>query len=153
MTDSIMFPMGVDTSSLKTFIDDIFTRRTLHTHTDEYIEKLYDVSERDTESIRNMMVRYPDRCPIFIRKNPDARDDIPDIDKHKFLVGYDLTVSQLIMIIRKRINLVSSQGIYIFVNNELVPSSMQISELYKLHCHSAKYPAIFITYQCEDTFG
>lgn len=43
----------------------------------------------EAERIRS---KYPERVPVICER--DARSDIPDIDKKKYLVPADLTVSQ-----------------------------------------------------------
>ena len=47
-----------------------------------------------------ILLKYPDRIPILCEKNPYSKN-APDIDKHKYLVNYDLTLGQFMLVIRK----------------------------------------------------
>jgi hypothetical protein len=78
----------------------------------KFIDK-YSFFERNTESYK-IMKRDPDRIPVICEKN---RHDVscPEIDKHKYLVPYDITVGQFIYVIRKRIRLPSSSALFLFV--------------------------------------
>ena len=44
-------------------------------------------------------------------------NQLPDLDKKKYLVPYDLTVAQFYYIIRKRVNLRAETTLFCFVNN------------------------------------
>ena len=41
-----------------------------------------------------ILLKYPDRIPVLCEKYPYSRN-APDIDKHKYLVGFDLTLDFL----------------------------------------------------------
>lgn len=45
--------------------------------------------------------------------------DIDDLDKRKFLVPSDLTIGQLIWIIRKRVKLPAEKALYVYVNRTI----------------------------------
>jgi GABA(A) receptor-associated protein len=90
----------------------------------------FSLELRKSEATR-IMGRYPDRVPIVVEIAP--KSNLPDIDKHKFLVPVDITIGQFLQVIRKRITLQSSQGLFLFVNNTIPAMSLLIGEVYKNH--------------------
>jgi GABA(A) receptor-associated protein len=94
--------------------------------------------------------KYPGRIPIFVTKAPGAKD-IPNLTKHKFLVPSTLCIGQFVYIIRRQIQLPPEKALFIFVNNNLPPSTTLLSELYAIH----KSPdgGLRMTYTSENTFG
>lgn len=84
--------------------------------------------QRKSEASR-IRARYPDRVPIVVEVSP--KSTIPDIDKHKFLVPLDITIGQFLQVIRKRMTLTSSQGVFLFVNNTIPALTSLIGEVYK----------------------
>jgi GABA(A) receptor-associated protein len=80
-----------------------------------------------------------------------GKDDIPALDRVKFLVPKDVSATQFTYIIRKRIELPPEKAIFIFVNNNLPTSSSYISELYETHKDEDGF--LYMTYSGENTFG
>ena len=74
-----------------------------------------------------------------------------NIDKNKYLVSGDMTMSQFIYIIRKRIQLKSSEALFFFVNNILCNNSQSMIEIYNLY--KDKDGFLYIEYSSENTFG
>jgi GABA(A) receptor-associated protein len=116
----------------------------------KFIDK-YTFFERNTESYK-IMKRYPDRIPVICEKN---RHDVscPEIDKHKYLVPYDITVGQFIYVIRKRIRLPASSALFLFVGEEatLLPINSEMSDVY--HQYKNKDGFLYILYSKENVFG
>ena len=65
-----------------------------------------------------------------IKKLFEIKQQIKQIDKKKYLVPKDITVGQFVFIIRKRIKLSQEKAIFLFLNNNIPPTSSLISELY-----------------------
>jgi GABA(A) receptor-associated protein len=113
----------------------------------------YDLThtfEQRSEEIKKILIKYPNRIPVLIEKNNSS--DIPSTTKCKLLVPYDLTVGQLIYVIRKQLNsLPAEKALFIFVNNTLPMTGASILSLYEKH----KSPDGFlrIVYSGENTFG
>ena len=106
--------------------------------------------ERYKESNR-IRSKYPDRIPIIIEKDYRC-NNISDIDKKKYLVPGDLTVAQLLFVIRKRIKLDSHSAIYLFINSRVIPSTATcINNLYNYYKNDDGF--LYITYSGENTFG
>lgn len=79
------------------------------------------------------------------------KSDIPAIDKKKYLVPSDLSVGQLVYVIRKRIKLAPEKAIFIFVNDILPPTAALMSTIYEEH--KDKDGFLYVTYSGENTFG
>ena len=109
----------------------------------------YSFEERVKES-SNIRKRYPNRIPVIIEKS-EKSGDISDIDKKKYLVPDDLTVGQLVYVIRKRIRLSPEKAIFIFINNLLPPSSSLMSCVYNEHKNEDGF--LYVKYSGENTFG
>ena len=93
--------------------------------------------------------KYPDRYPIIVEKHSSC--NLPDIDKCKYLVPKDMTMSQFTFVIRKGIQLDASQTIFIMVNNGLVIGSQLIIEAYENLKDEDGF--LYIVYSAENTFG
>jgi GABA(A) receptor-associated protein len=115
----------------------------------EFIKKFnslnYDTILKDFYSIKK---KFPDKIPIIIDR---ATNYTPVIDKNKYLVPFDSTISQLIFVIRKRINLSPDQALYLFVNDTIPKSTSLIGDIYSDHKQSNGF--LYLLYSIENTFG
>ena len=60
----------------------------------------------------NIMQKYPNKIPIIVNKYDD-KDDLPEINKTKYLVEKNMKFTNFVYIIRKRIKLNSGDTLYI----------------------------------------
>ena len=97
-----------------------------------------------------ILLKYPDRIPIICEKHSYSRG-APDIDKHKYLVGFDLTIGQFISVIRKRMSLKPEVGLYIFINGSIPSNSSLIQYLFLDYKDDDGF--LYINYDIENTFG
>ena len=107
----------------------------------------YSAEERTGEASR-ILIKYPDRVPIILEK---GGNEVPDIDKKKYLVPADLTIGQFCYVIRKRLKVNSEKAIFIFVNGKIPPTSSMISLIYAENKDQDGF--LYITYAGENTFG
>tara|TARA_Y100000817_G_C16757288_1_gene499904 strand:- start:297 stop:551 length:255 start_codon:yes stop_codon:yes gene_type:complete len=84
-----------------------------------------------------------------VGKNDDS--DLPDLEKHKFLVPSGLTMSQFQYVIRKKIRCRPEQGIYMFINKKLIPITQSVGNVFHENKHEDGY--LYIRYTGENTFG
>jgi GABA(A) receptor-associated protein len=94
-----------------------------------------------------LLKKYPDKVPVIFLNSSNS----PFIDKRKFLIPRDIIISQLIYIVRKKINLSPEKAIFLNINNFMPSSNMLISEAYELY--KEKNGILYITYSSENTFG
>jgi GABA(A) receptor-associated protein len=109
--------------------------------------------ERFDESNR-ILNQYPDRRPVICEKyihNYNNKNQLPNIDKNKYLVPFDLTLGQFIYVIRKRLNLKSEEAIFLVVSNNVLPSSYIIGHIYDTYKDADGF--LYIKYAKENVFG
>ena len=107
-----------------------------------------DFNIRLNESKR-IMNKYPDRIPVIVNKSDHS--NIQDIDKKKYLVPRDMYIGQFTYIIRKNIKLNESEAIFVTINNNLVPTNITMSEIYKKDHNEDGF--LYVVYSSENTFG
>ena len=104
--------------------------------------------ERQNEAIR-MREKHPDRVPLIVERQNGCK--LPEIDRRKWLVPRSMTTGQWLTVMRKRISLSSSQGLFVFVNNTLPVGSKTMGELYEEHKEMSGL--LLMTYATQNTFG
>ena len=109
----------------------------------------YSFAKRALEAQR-IMSKYTDRIPVICQRAKSAGADCPIIDKKKYLIPIDLTISQFIYVIRKRLKLDSEKAMFIFINNQVPTNSHIISDLYSLYKDADGF--LYVHYSLENTF-
>jgi GABA(A) receptor-associated protein len=107
-----------------------------------------DIKKRIDETNR-IREKYPERIPIIVKKSTGSA--LKDIDKSKYLAPVDMTLSQFIVIIRKRIKIEADQSIFVFVENILPPLTSTMAYLYEHMKNEDGF--LYIYYNGESTFG
>ena len=105
------------------------------------------------EEASRILSKYPNRIPIIIERSEECSNDIPVVDKKKYLVPNDITTGQFTYIIRKRIELEPEKAIFLFAGEDytIPPSSSLISEIYNNYKDEDGF--LYFTYSGENTFG
>lgn len=128
-----MFKMG------KPLIENFHTRDYKTTRT--YEERLEESSK-----MRN---KYPDRIPVICQKTPQST--LSALYKSKYLVPKDLTSSQFLFVIRKRLQLTSDKALFIFIEGTLPSSALTFEELYTAYKNNDGF--LYVSYAEENVFG
>lgn len=106
--------------------------------------------ERRKEETNRLKEKYPNKIPTIIEKSDTAR--IQKIDKSKFLFDKDLTMAQILYIVRQKIKLDSTQTIFLFIDNRVIPlNEMTIGQVYEKEADKDGF--LYITYCTEDVYG
>jgi len=95
--------------------------------------------------------KYPNKIPIILERYTKEKT-LPFLDKYKFLVPGELTVSQFLILIRNRMKLNKSQAIYLIINAKSISSmSCTLAEIYT----NDKDPDgfLYFTYASQEVFG
>ncbi|XP_004289170.1 PREDICTED: autophagy-related protein 8C-like [Fragaria vesca subsp. vesca] len=106
------------------------------------------LEKREAEAAR-IREQHPDRVPVIVEKA--EKSDVPDIEKNKYLVPADITVGQLVFVIRKKIKLDADQAIFVFVKDILPPTAALMSSIYEENKDEDGF--LYMTYSGESTFG
>lgn len=78
--------------------------------------------------------------------------DLPLLDKRKFLVPQELTMSQFVSIIRTRMKIGPSKALFLLVNNRsMVSLSKSLAEVYCENRHHDGF--LYVTYASQEVFG
>lgn len=115
----------------------------------ELFKNKYSFEDRKKE-FDKIKEKYPDRIPVIVEKSKNCKT-LPDIDKKKYLVPKDLSFSQFMYVVRKRIKLDSDQALYIFINDTLISGNKSMAEIY--HEFAEPCGFLFAKYTAEATFG
>lgn len=111
----------------------------------------YTFQSRLEESTR-IMNKYPDRIPIICEKMNNIKNiELTTIDKIKYLVPINLTISQFLYVIRSRMKLPAEKAIFLFIDGKIPASSSTISYVYSKHKDMDGF--LYITYSGENVFG
>uniref|UniRef100_A0A6C0JF82 Autophagy-related protein n=1 Tax=viral metagenome TaxID=1070528 RepID=A0A6C0JF82_9ZZZZ len=103
--------------------------------------------DRQGES-RRILEKYPDRIPVICER---ISRNIPQVDRRKYLCPGDLSLSNFMHVLRKRIKLEPEKALYLFINNKLVPCSSVLATLYDKEKSEDGF--LYINYAGESTFG
>lgn len=106
----------------------------------------YDARLAESERV---VSKYPDRVPIICEKM--QQQDLPDIDRHKYLAPYDLTLGQFTIVIKSRIRLPPEYALTIFINNKIIPSTATLGQIYANEKDMDGF--LYMRYAKENVFG
>jgi GABA(A) receptor-associated protein len=103
------------------------------------------------ESVLKIKEKYPDRVPIFVLRSKHDKV-LPNINMNKFVVPSQLTVGELMNVVRKRIDLGQEISMFFFIEEKiLICNTDSIGELYDKHKNE---DGLLLMYYCgENTFG
>jgi len=105
--------------------------------------------ERRLQEATNIRVKYPDRVPVIVEEQ--AGSGMPKLDKNKFLVPNDVTVGQLMWLIRQRMKLSPERSFFMYISTTIPTSSAMLSEMYDEHKDPDGF--LYISYSGENTYG
>ncbi|CAL9125174.1 unnamed protein product, partial [Musa textilis] len=111
-------------------------------------KRQHEFEDRKTES-QWIKAAHPGKFPVIVEKADT--NDVPDIDKKKYLVPGEMTFGQFVRNISQRINMVAEKAIFMFVGNGLPPIGILMSQLYDDKKDEDGF--LYIVYAGENTFG
>lgn len=105
-------------------------------------------SEEESAAIR---MRFPTKIPIIVERY-SKETDLPQLEKRKFLVPQEFTMSQFVSIIRSRMKVGPTKALFFLVNNRsLVSLSKTLAEIYAEHRSEDGF--LYIHYASQEVFG
>jgi len=103
------------------------------------------------EEVEGIRAKFPTKVPVIVEKYHKELN-LPTLEKMKFLVPQELTMSQFMTIIRNRMLLHQNQAFYLIINNKsMVCMSKTLLEVY--HDNRDDDGFLYVTYASQEMFG
>ena len=103
--------------------------------------------EERKERSQAIMDKYQNRIPVICQTS----NDLPVLERKKYLVPDDLSLVNFNYVVRKRIKVSAETSIYFFIGNKLLPSSLTMYQIYNKYKDEDGFLYIYIA--AENTFG
>ena len=112
-------------------------------------KKVLNLAKRK-EEFSKIKDKYSKKIPIICEKDP--RSKIEGIEKTKYLVNPEMTVSSFNEIIRKKLNIEPDQGLFLLVKGKIALTGNQLmQEIYDNYHDEDGF--LYITYASEIVWG
>jgi hypothetical protein len=102
---------------------------------------------RRREITESLLKNHPEHVPVSVRNNNDEKQK-----PLNFLAPREGTVSNILRNVRAKLNLTSTESIFLYCGNFMLPVQQSIEELYSLH-HNKEDLRLYLFYARENTFG
>ncbi|XP_026761486.2 protein lgg-2-like [Galleria mellonella] len=103
------------------------------------------------EEVMAIKSKFPSKIPLIVERYHKERN-LPILNKTKFLVPEDITMSQFLVIIRNRIKIKPNQAIYLIINNKsMLSMSLTMAQAYEDYGNEDGF--LYMTYASQEVFG
>ena len=97
-----------------------------------------------------ILKQHSDRIPVVVECCEHLQSVHP-LKKNKFIVPFELSLSQFIFVIRKHMKLDSTHAIFVFINNKMHPVTAIMGNLYQSQKDEDGF--MYLNIFQESTFG
>ncbi|KAI3352623.1 hypothetical protein L3Q82_005558 [Scortum barcoo] len=110
------------------------------------------------QEVAGIRSKFPNKIPVIIERY-DRERYLPPLDKTKFLVPHELTMTQFVTIIRNRMALLPTQAFYLLINNSglasmsLTMAQSHQTQVYKDHQDDDGFLYMMYAYEPQEMFG
>jgi len=103
---------------------------------------------REVESVQR---EHPNKVPVIIERYANE-NQLPPLDRSKFLIPEHVTVGELMKILRRRLQLNASQSIFLLLNGRNLPTTaLTFAEIYSDERDPDGF--LYIVYASHEAFG
>ncbi|RNA33954.1 microtubule-associated s 1A 1B light chain 3C [Brachionus plicatilis] len=103
------------------------------------------------EEVQGIRRKFPNKLPVIVERYHKEKN-LPCLDKTKFLVPREISMSQFVAIIRNRMMLNQSQAFYLLIDDKGIASmSMTMAEIYERKKSNDGF--LYMSYASQEMFG
>lgn len=116
----------------------------------EFFQSFSQTSLEERKRLSDQVLsQYSERVPILVDKI--HKSPLPNLVKNKFLVPSYITIGEFLHQIRNSISLGADQGLILFINEMIPPTSSIIGVIYEKYKNEDGF--LYIAYTGENVFG
>ena len=127
----------------------ILNRSSINTDV-KYIDSLsFDERKKKHDSL---LLKFPDKIPVILEKSKVDKY-LPKLDKSKLLVSQDMTVANIIKLLKNNLKINENISLYIVIadKNIMISGSQSINSIYNQHKNNDGF--LYLEYCTENVFG
>lgn len=100
---------------------------------------------------QSLVKQYDDRLPVIVERH--TQSELPVIEKRKYLVPHNMTVTNFTNVIKQRLSLPPETSLFLCAGGAVLsPGEALMSEIYNRHRDQSD-GFLYVTYRGEDTMG
>ncbi|CAG7725359.1 unnamed protein product [Allacma fusca] len=101
--------------------------------------------------VDNVKRDHPNKIPVIIERYAHE-NQLPPLDRSKFLIPEHVTVGEVIKILKRRLQLNMYQSIFLLVNGQNQPATTTtFAEIYRTEADPDGF--LYIVYAAQEVFG
>lgn len=113
----------------------------------KYFKQTTPFEKRKRECAK-VISKHPKKLPLIIE--PDEGSNVPIIGKSKVLITDSVTVGQLILVLKNKMEMNIDKSIILKVNGNIIPSGVKLKEIYEENHDDDGF--LYLRY-CDTTYG